>query len=453
LAIVSVRPSPPQQVVEHVESTARQYAFVDRAVALGWARDRVVVIDEDHGQSGQSMVTRWGFQRVLAEVSLDHVGLILGLEMSRLARSNKDWHPWLALWAIFRTLLADADGLVDPTDSTDRLLWGRRGMTSEAELSLMQGRMLEGMRHKARRGALRNHPPMGDGRGPDGDSPRDPDEQAQRVIRLIFDTFEEHGSLHGLLRSLVAYDMRMPIRPHYGPNRGQLVWRRPTRMTWHNTLHHPISAGASRWGHRTMDPRKQPPGRRRTGRPINVPEACDGLIPQRFPASISWERCAAIQQRLADHRAIADAWGAPREGPSFLVGLLVCGRCGRRVMAAYGGQAHPLRSTCMRATSDDGAPGCLSLAGAFLERVVATPIMPVLQPASLELRVAAEQALRAARERWEAHWHQRLERARSQAQRAARQDEAVEPENRLVARARERRWEEALGDAQQLQEA
>jgi DNA invertase Pin-like site-specific DNA recombinase len=452
LAIVYVRQSHPQQVAEHVESTARQYALVDRAVALGWARDRIVVIDEDQGQSGQSMVTRLGFQRVLAEVSLDHVGLILGLEMSRLARSNKDWHQLLELCAIFRTLLADADGLYDPTDYNDRLLLGLRGMMSEAELYLMKGRMLEGMRNKARRGELLNHPPMGDVRGPDGDYQLDPDEQAQRVVRLIFDVFEQQGSLHGLLRYLVAHDIRMPIRPHAGLNRGQLVWRRPTRMTLQNMLHHPIYAGAYRWGHRKIDPRKQQPGRRSTGRTINVPEACDVLIPNRFPAYISWERFAAIQPRLADNRAIAEALGAPREGPSLLVGLLVCGRCGRRLMAAYGGKANHLRYTCMRATIDYGAPGCLSLVGAFLERFVAEQVMQVLQPASLELSMAAEQTLRAEREQLEAHWHQRLERAHYNAQRAARQYEAVEPENRLVARELERHWEEALRHEQQLQE-
>jgi DNA invertase Pin-like site-specific DNA recombinase len=452
LAIVYVRQSHPQQVVEHGESTARQYGLVHRAVALGWARDRVVVIEEDQGQSGQNMVTRLGFQRVLAEVSLDHVGLILGLEMSRLARSNKDWHQLLELCAIFRTLLADAEGLYDPTDYNDRLLLGLRGMMSEAELYLMKGRLLEGMRHKARRGELLNHPPVGYVRGPDGDYQLDPDAQAQRVIRLVFATFEEQGSLHGVLRYLVAHDIRMPIRPHYGPSRGQLVWRRPTRMTLQNMLHHPIYAGAYRWGHRKLDPRKQQPGRRSTGRTINAPEACDVLIPDRFPAYISWERFAAIQQRLADNRAIADGLGAPREGPSLLAGLLVCGRCGRRLMAAYGGTSNHLRYTCMRATIDYGAPGCLSLAGTFLERFVATQLMQVLQPASLELSVAAEQALRAERERLEAHWQQRLERARYNAQRAARQYEAVEPENRLVARELERRWEEALGHEQHLHE-
>jgi DNA invertase Pin-like site-specific DNA recombinase len=231
LAIVYVRQSHPQQVVEHVESTARPYALVDRAIALGWSRERVVIIDEDQGHSGQSMVTRVGFQRLVAEVSLDHVGLILGLEMRRLARSNKDWPHLLERCAIFRTLLADADGLYDPTDDHARLLLGLRGMMSAAELYLMKGRMLEGMRHKARRGELLNHPPMGYVRGPDGDYQLDPDEQAQRVIRLICDTFEAQGSLPGLLHYLVAHDIRVPIRPHGGPTRGHLGWRRPTRMT------------------------------------------------------------------------------------------------------------------------------------------------------------------------------------------------------------------------------
>jgi DNA invertase Pin-like site-specific DNA recombinase len=169
LAIVSVRQSHPHQVVEHVESTARQYALVDRAVAWGWARERVVVRDEEQGQSGQSMVTRLGFQRVLAEVSVDHVGLMLGLERSRLARSNKDWHHVLERCALVRTLLADADGLYDPTDDNDRLLLGLRGMRSEAALYILKSRMFEGMRHKAKRGELLNHPPMGYVRGPDGD--------------------------------------------------------------------------------------------------------------------------------------------------------------------------------------------------------------------------------------------------------------------------------------------
>lgn len=453
LAIVYVRQSHPQQVVEHVESTARQYALVERASAWGWPRERVLVLDEDQGQSGQSMVTPLGFQRLLAEVSLDHVGLILALELSRLARSNKDWHQLLELCAIFRTLLADADGLYDPTDYNDRLLLGLRGMMNEAELYILKGRMHEGRRNKARRGELLNHPPLGYVRGADGDYQLDPDEQAQQVVRLIFDVFEQQGSLHGLLRYLVAHDIRLPIRPHWGLHRGQLEWHRPSRMTLQNLLHHPIYAGAYRWGYRKIDPRKQQPGRRNTGRTRNAPEACEVLLKDRFPAYISWERFAAIQQRLADNRAIAEALGAPRAGPSLLGGLLVCGRCGWRLLPAYSGKANRLRYMCGRAAIDYGAPQCLSLAGSCLDALVAKQMLQVLQPASLELSMAAEQELRAERERLDTHWRQRLERARYEAQRAQRQYAAVEPEYRLVARALEGAWEEALRQEQQVQEA
>jgi hypothetical protein len=294
---------------------------------------------------------------------------------------------------------------------------------------------------------------MGYVRGADGDYHLDPDEQAQRVVRLIFDVFEQHGSLHGLLRYLVAHDIRLPIRPHSGPNRGQLEWHRPNRMTLQNLLHHPIYAGAYRWGYRQVDPRKQQPGRPNTGRTVNPPASCEVLIHERFAAYISWERFTAIQQRLADNRAIAAAQGAPREGPSLLGGLLVCGRCRRRLMPAYSGQANHLRYTCMRATIDYGAPGCLSLSGTFLDDFIGEQIMAVLQPAALELSLAAEQALRAERSQLEAHWQQRLERAHYHAARAARQYSAVEPENRLVARELERQWEEALRHEQSEQEA
>ena len=180
-------------------------------------------------------------------------------------------------------------------------------MMSEAELARLNGRLWEGMRPKARRGARRHHPPRGDVRGPGGEDQLAPAEQAHRGIRVIGATVEAHGRLHGGRRSLVAHDIRGPIRPHGGPHRGQRVWRRPTRMPCQHRRHHARAAGADRWGHRPIAPRTQQPGRRRTGRTLNGPEACDGLRPQRFPASISWERIAAIQQRVVDNRATADA--------------------------------------------------------------------------------------------------------------------------------------------------
>src|SRR6188768_2084502 len=198
-AFVYVRQSTPQQVTDHQESTARQYALADRAVALGWTCDRVTTIDDDLGKSGQSIEGRPGFQRLLAEVALDHVGLILGLEMSRLARSCKDWHQLLELCGRYRVLLADADGVYDPTEHSDRLLLGLHGVMNEAELHVLKQRMYQGKLNKARRGELLGLPPIGYVRLPTGEWAIDPDEQVQAVVRLVFDQFDREATLHGLL--------------------------------------------------------------------------------------------------------------------------------------------------------------------------------------------------------------------------------------------------------------
>ena len=229
LAIVYVRQSTQQQVLEHRESTARQYALTDRAIALGWPSVAVEIIDEDQGRSGSSAEGRSGFQRLLAEVSADRVGLIIGLEMSRLARSCKDWHALLEVCAIYRTLLADADGLYDPSHYNDRLLLGLKGTMSEAELHILKSRLQMGMWNKAERGDIINHPPVGyirslSARDGDGDFVIDPDEQVQSVVRLIFETFSRRGSLNGVLRWLVKHDVKLPIRPHFGSTHGELEW-------------------------------------------------------------------------------------------------------------------------------------------------------------------------------------------------------------------------------------
>src|SRR5262249_42408959 len=260
-AIVYIRQSSSQQVIEHKESAARQYALAELAVALGWPRDRVEVVDQDQGRSGQTAVGRLGFQYILAELGLDHVGIVLGLEASRLARSDPDWAPLVRLCGVFRALLCDYDGLYDPTDFNDRLLLGLKGIMSEAELHFLRGRMHEGRLNKARRGELFNHASIGYVREPGGGLALDPDEQVQQVVRLVFDQFDRQGPLHGLLRHLVHRGIRLPIRPHAGPNRGKLEWRRPNRETLQNMLHHPVYAGYYRHGHRALDPRRQVPGR------------------------------------------------------------------------------------------------------------------------------------------------------------------------------------------------
>ena len=266
------------------------------------------------GKSGQSIEGRPGFQRLLAEVALDHVGLILGLEMSRLARSNRDWHQLLELCARFRVLLADADAVYDPADHNDRLLLGLHGMMSEAELHVIKERMYQGKLNKARRGDLLGVPPIGYVRLASGEWAIDPDEQVQATVRLIFDQFDRETTLHGLLRYLVHHGVRIPVRPNHGPNRGELEWRRPNRATLSNLLHHPTYAGAYRYGHRPVDPRRKQPGRPTTGKLIRRPEECLVLIRDRLPAYITWDRFRANQERLEANRARHDRPGRTAAG-------------------------------------------------------------------------------------------------------------------------------------------
>lgn len=399
-AFVYVRQSTPQQVIDHQESTARQYALADRAVALGWTTDRITTIDDDLGKSGQSIEGRPGFQRLLAEVALDHVGLILGLEMSRLARSNRDWHQLLELCARFRVLLADADAIYDPADHNDRLLLGLHGMMSEAELHVLKERMYQGKLNKARRGALMGIPPIGYVRLGSGEWAIDPDEQVQTTVRLIFDQFDREATLHGLLRYLVHHGVRIPVRPGGGPNRGELEWRRPNRATLSNLLHHPSYAGAYRFGHRPTDPRRKQPGRPTTGKLIRRPEECLVLIRDRLPAYITWDRFCANQERLEANRTRHDRPGAPREGASLLAGLLRCGRCGQRMCVRYSGAKNRHSYNCSRGTASYGDPLCQSLSGPVLDDLVAVRVLAAVEPAALEASLAAVAGSNASEPNW-----------------------------------------------------
>jgi DNA invertase Pin-like site-specific DNA recombinase len=448
--IVYIRQSTMQQVLDHRESTARQYALEQRAITMGWAKDRVTLIDDDQGQSGQSVEGRLGFQRLLAEVGLDHVGIIFGLEMSRLARSNKDWHQLLELCAIFRTLLADQDGVYDPTDYNDRLLLGLKGTMSEAELHILRSRMYQGLLNKAQRGEIFNHAPIGYIKTAKGEFAIDPDEQVQGVVRLIFDQFDRLGTLQGVLRYLVANGIRMPVRPHHGATRGELEWHRPNRVTLQNLLRRPLYAGYYRWGHRQVDPRRKIAGRRSTGRTSRPPKECKVLLEGRCPAYIATERFWANQAKLdancEAHQRLTN------HGPSLLGGLLVCGRCGRSFLVQYTNGGTGLRYVCQRGVIDYGEPACQSLSGGRLDALVGAEVLAALEPATLELHLSAAADVERERERLHEHWRQRLERARYETERARRQYQAVEPENRLVARTLESAWEKALHDLRQLED-
>jgi DNA invertase Pin-like site-specific DNA recombinase len=261
LAIVYIRQSTVQQVERHQESTRLQYALVERAFDLGWARASIVVVDDDLGRSGATIEGRLGFQRLVAEVGLGRVGVVLGVAMSRLARSNRDWHQLLEICALFDTLIADVDGVYDPAHFNDRLLLGLKGTMSEAELHILKARMLAGRRAKARRGELGKPVPMGYVRRPSGEVALDPDEQAQATIRLVFALFERFRTVGKVLSYLVEHDIRMPVRIAGGPGKGELEWRRANRPTLHNLFGNPIYAGIYAYGVRTTERRRQTPGR------------------------------------------------------------------------------------------------------------------------------------------------------------------------------------------------
>ena len=450
LAVVYVRQSSPQQVLENRESTARQYALVDRAKSLGWPADRVLVIDEDQGQSGRTAEGRHGFQRLLLEVNLDHVGLILGLEMSRLARSSKDWHHLLEVCAVFQTLLADQDGIYDPNDPNDRLLLGLKGTLSEAELHTLRSRLLRGKLNKARRGELYNILPTGYVFSPSGVVSLDPDEQVQAVVRIVFEKFDELGTVAGVTRYLARHTIRLGFRLRNGAEQGQLQWRKGCRPTILDMLHNPIYAGAYSYGRRRTDPRRKVPGHRGTGRVVVAEEDWHALLKDRLPAYISWAHYEVNQRRIAENRARQDALGAPRAGQSLLGGLVFSGHCGIRMAVFYRGPHAAYY--CPRQNMDFSLPRCQYLSARVLDTLISDQVMAAIQPAALELSVRAADEIQKERERLAQHWHHQLERASFEAERAKRQYDAVEPENRLVVRELERRWEQALLEARRVQE-
>src|SRR6266480_5741059 len=290
LAVVYVRQSTAAQVADHGESTRLQYGLAERAVTLGWAPSRVLVIDEDLGHSASGADARPGFARLVAEVGLDHVGIVLGIEMSRLARSGREWHQLLELCALSETLLGDPDGVYDPADHNDRLLLGLKGTISEAELHLIKQRMWTGRLAKARRGELAVPLPSGFVRQPSGEVALDPDEQVQAVVRLVFELFGQLGTVHAVLRFLVSRQVQIGMRERSGPGKGQVAWRAPHQQGLVNMLRNPAYAGIYAYGRSRTDPSRRLPGHEHSGR-VRALDAGQWLvrIEGALPAYISVE--------------------------------------------------------------------------------------------------------------------------------------------------------------------
>jgi DNA invertase Pin-like site-specific DNA recombinase len=452
LAIVYIRQSSPQQVLDHRESRARQYALADYAQELGWPKERVLVIDEDQGQTATSAEERSGFQRLLTEVSLKHVGLILGLEMSRLCRSNHDWAYLSDVCGVFDTLLGDQDGIYDPHDVNDRMILGLKGILSEMELTMMRNRLERGRQHKAARGELFQRVPIGYVKLPNGQVALDPDEQVRAVVSLVFDKYDELGSVYALWRYLLRQKICLGVRLQEGPRRGQLEWHWPRTTTLYAMLHHPMYAGAYVFGRRRRQRRRA--GAVATTEPVlrNLPMSeWQVLLRDRVPAYITWERYEVNRQRLQQHRSRPDSPGSIRKGTALLSGLLVCGRCGSRLRVSYKGGRKSYYA-CGRHRHDPHPTPCPGLGAGPIDDCVAEKVLQALEPAALALSLQALHDLEEERRRLDRHWQQRLQRARYETERAERQYHQVEPENRLVARTLEQRWEEALQAQRRLHE-
>ncbi len=455
LAYVYIRQSSLSQVTRHAESTDLQYRLVERAVQLGWPRERVKVIDEDLGKSGASAEHRLGFQHLMAEIGLGHVGLVLSLDASRLARNNSDWYQLLELCSLFYTLIADSESLYDPSGYSDRLLLGLSGMMSEAELHQLKLRLHAGERHKAERGELRQPLPVGLTRLRSGEVTLNPDEEIQSCILLVFQKFKELGTAAGVVHYLHRENLLLPSRPLRGPAPHEVIWQPARSSAVLDILHNPAYAGAYVYGRQAHDPTRRKPGRPRTGT-VRLPvDKWSILLHNRYPAYITWEEFLANQARLQSNqnRYKEGKPGAPRKGQALLQGIVICGRCGARMRLRYSGPngEFPVYE-CIYAYSQQRGSRCQEVRGLGLDDEVERLVLEALAPDQITIAVAAleqlEQENAALRKQSQLH----LERAQYEAERAHRQYEAVEPENRLVARTLERQWEDKLRAAEKAEQ-
>lgn len=453
-AYLYVRQSTVRQVLENTESTQRQYALRQRAMALGWPSDRVIVIDSDLGQSGASAVDRAGFQKLVADVGMGRAGIVLGLEVSRLARNSTDWHRLLEICALSDTLILDEDGIYDPAHFNDRLLLGLKGTMSEAELHVLRARLRGGILNKARRGDLRCRLPVGFVYDAAGRVVLDPDQQVQEAVRLLFQTFARTGALHATIKYFRTQGLLVPTRVAAGPQKGHLAWGPLSLGRASNVLHNPWYAGAYAYGRARW--RKQPDGRQRHDR---LPrEQWHVLIRDAHPAYISWQEYEAIEQQL---RASAQAigferdGGPPREGPALLQGRAVCGVCGSRMHMHYATRRHGgLKTTyvCYGRGRLFGDPLCQSILGTEIDAAVGKLLVDAVTPMALEMALAVQHEMTARLEEADRLRHRQVERAQYEADLARHRYMQVDPANRLVADSLEADWNaklRALADAQE----
>jgi len=449
-AVVYIRQSTPKQVLTNLESTRRQYQLADQARQWGWPQPLILIIDDDLGLSGAESSKRLGFQRLVASISLGEVGLVLVTEVSRLSRLNSDWHRVIELCAVFHTLIADEDGVYDPRDPNDRLLLGLKGTLYSAELHILNARMRGNLLNKARRGELALRLPVGYRRRHDGRVVLEPDDQVRHTLQLLFEQFSQLKNARAVQRYFLQHELKMPRLIQCGSQHGSLLWAQPTYQMIYQVLTNPVYAGVFVYGRRKKEVQPGDPPLTRERR-LSL-EEWEIVVPDTYPAYISYDQYLANRRHLHDNMYNFEkkGRGAARQGSALLQGIIRCARCGRRMTVSHGSDYWSYQ--CRRAQMSYLAGQCQTFPVRYLDQAITEVFLEAIQPAQIETTLAALDVLEKQRQALDRYWQLRLERARYQVHHAQRQYDAVDPDNRLVARELEKRWNEALNAAQELEQ-
>lgn len=448
-ACVYVRQSSASQVENNRESTNRQYALIDKACEMGWSKDQVTVIDEDLGLSGADASNRNGFTQLTAQVAMSRVGIVLGLEVSRLARNNADWYQLLDLCAMSDTLIGDADGIYHPGQFNDRLVLGLKGTMSEAELHTLRARLDGGIRNKAARGELRRGLPVGLVWGDqDGEVCFHPDEAVTSALHTVFKRFDEFGSARRVWLWFRSEGLSFPLQSN---QLRQIRWVAPTYHAIHSILTNPVYAGAYVYGKTRQEHYINDQGEKKT-RIRKLPQSqWSVLIQEHHEGYIDWSTYEANQKRISCNTRPTphQGGGAVREGSALLQGLATCGHCGRKLRTHYRGKNHTPGYHCAGKNVVDGrGVYCLNVGGIQIDQAITEAFLSALAPAGVKAAIAAAHQLERNHDAALSQWQLAVERATYEAQKAERRYRAVEPENRLVARGLEAQWEQALSELQ-----
>ena len=447
LAYIYIRQSTLTQIERNRESAARQYRLVDRATHLGWKSEQVRTIDDDQGLSGSGTAHRKGFELMASEVALGRVGLILAIEVSRLARNNADWYRLLDFCGTTDTLIGDEDGLYHPGLYNDRLLLGLKGTMSEAELHVIRARLNGGIRNKAARGELRRQMPIGFVWGEqDGQVLLDPDQAVREAIRAVFQKFLETGSIRQVWIWFRMQKLLFPSRRYYG---AELRWIAPTYHAIHLVLDSPVYAGVYLYGRTRQERYIDDAGQLRSRLRRLAPSEWQVMIHDHHEGYIDWQTYEMNRARIAGnaHPTPHQAGGAIREGAALLQGLATCGRCGRKLKVYYQGQNSTPGYHCPGTVLvNEKALWCLRIGGVRIDRAVTEAFLDAITPAGVDAVLAAESEIEADHDAALTQWSLHVERAQYEADRAERRYRTVEPENRLVARTLEQEWEKRLSE-------